>query len=102
MQRNLSSCLCKVGCLLRCAGKGGLSSHGELLLSVFLEFWLTDGEDPSLKGPRDSRMAPSLPYEAPTADLLAALQVIPMTVPPIQLEVQSSKLTIGVLLAASS
>lgn len=57
------------------AGKPGQPSHGELLFSVLLEFWLTDGEDPALKDPKDSRLAPPLPYEAPTPDLLAALQV---------------------------
>lgn len=57
------------------AGKPGQPSHGELLFSVLLEFWLTDGEDPALRDPKDSRLAPPLPYEAPTPDLLAALQV---------------------------
>lgn len=60
------------------AGKAGQPSQGELLFSVLLEFWLTDGEDPSLKDPKDSRLAPPLPYEAPTPDLLAALQVRPV------------------------
>ena len=55
------------------AGKAG--QHGELLFSILLEFWLTDGEDPSLKDPKDSRLAPPLPYEAPTTQLLEAMQV---------------------------
>lgn len=58
-----------------CAGKAGQHSRGELLFSVLLEFWLTDGEDPSLKDPKDSRLAPPLPYEAPTPQLLEAMQV---------------------------
>ena len=62
-------------CLLCCAGKAGRPNHGELLFSVLLEFWLTDGEEPSLKGPKDSRLDPALAYEAPTADMLEALQV---------------------------
>ena len=59
-----------------CAGKAGQHSHGELLFSVLLEFWLTDGEEPSLKDPKDSRLAPPLPYEAPTPQLLEAMQVL--------------------------
>ena len=60
-----------------CAGKPGQPSQGELLFSVLLEFWLTDGEEPTLKDPKDGRLAPPLPYEAPTPDLLQALQVRP-------------------------
>lgn len=58
------------------AGKAGQHSRGELLFSVLLEFWLTDGEDPSVKDPKDSRLAPPLPYEAPTPQLLEAMQVL--------------------------
>ena len=56
-------------------GQGGQQRHSELLFSILLEFWLTDGEEPSLNQAKDSRLPPALPYEAPTRDLLAAMQV---------------------------
>lgn len=49
--------------------------QGELLFSVLTEFWLTDGEDPALRNPKQDRPLPALPYEAPTDDLLEAMQV---------------------------
>ena len=42
-----------------------------------MEFWLTDGEDPALRNPKQDRPLPALPYEPPTDDLLEAMQVSP-------------------------
>ena len=53
----------------------GQPSKGELLFSVLMEFWLTDGEDPALRNPKQDRPLPALPYEPPTDDLLEAMQV---------------------------
>lgn len=55
----------------------GHPSKGELLFSILMEFWLTDGEDPALRKPKQDRPLPALPYEPPTDDLLEAMQVCP-------------------------
>ena len=55
----------------------GQFSKGDLLFSVLMEFWLTDGEDPALRNPKQDRPLPALPYEPPTDDLLEAMQVSP-------------------------
>ena len=57
------------------AGKPGQNSRGELLFSILVEFWLTDGEDPLLRNPKQDRPTTALPYDAPTDDLLEAMQV---------------------------
>ena len=53
----------------------GQPSKGKLLFSVLMEFWLTDGEDPALRNPKQDWPLPALPYEPPTDDLLEAMQV---------------------------
>ena len=57
------------------AGKAGQHSRGELLFSILVEFWLTDGDDPILRNPKQDRISVAAPYDAPTADLLEAMQV---------------------------
>lgn len=57
------------------AGKAGQYSRGELLFSILTEFWLTDGDDPILRNPKQDRISVAAPYDAPTADLLEAMQV---------------------------
>ncbi len=40
-----------------------------------MEFWLTDGDDPFLRNPKQDRVSAAAPYDAPTTDLLEAMQV---------------------------
>jgi hypothetical protein len=60
---------------LACAGKAGQHSRGEMLFSILMEFWLTDGDDPFLRNPKQDRVSAAAPYDAPTTDLLEAMQV---------------------------
>ncbi|DBB02511.1 TPA: hypothetical protein ACH3X3_011503 [Trebouxia sp. C0006] len=56
------------------SGKAGQHSRGEMLFSILMEFWLTDGDDPFLRNPKQDRVSVAAPYDAPTTDLLEAMQ----------------------------